>query len=143
MKSKYQKYQKNKLRNPKEMEKAHQEKLRKKAISELEPRYKIYRKKAIQEERMDFAGEEEVSIVGRDALFDILKKLFDLNARISDTDISLIKNAFYTHPEFIAKEKLKFIIDVAYKGGFEEASSFTHTFKRIYGVTPSQYREQR
>ena len=35
------------------------------------------------------------------------------------------------------------IIDVAYKCGFEEASSFTHTFKRIYGVTPSQYREKR
>ena len=34
------------------------------------------------------------------------------------------------------------IIDVAYKCGFEEASSFTHTFKRIYGVSPSQYREK-
>ena len=34
------------------------------------------------------------------------------------------------------------IIDVAYKCGFEEASSFTHPFKRIYGVSPSQYREK-
>lgn len=34
------------------------------------------------------------------------------------------------------------IIDVAYHCGFEEASSFTHTFKRIYGVTPTQYREK-
>ncbi len=33
------------------------------------------------------------------------------------------------------------IVDVAYKCGFDEASSFTHTFKRIYGVTPSKYRE--
>ena len=34
------------------------------------------------------------------------------------------------------------IVDVAFKCGFDEASSFTHTFKRIYGVTPSQYREK-
>ena len=34
------------------------------------------------------------------------------------------------------------IVDVAFKCGFEEASSFTHTFKRIYGITPSQYREK-
>ena len=34
------------------------------------------------------------------------------------------------------------IVDVAFKCGFEEASSFTHTFKRIYGMTPSQYREK-
>lgn len=35
------------------------------------------------------------------------------------------------------------IVDVAFKCGFDEASSFTHTFKRIYGLTPSQYRERR
>ncbi|MBR1546753.1 MAG: tetratricopeptide repeat protein [Prevotella sp.] len=34
------------------------------------------------------------------------------------------------------------IVDVAYQCGFEEASSFTHTFKRIFGMSPSQYREQ-
>ena len=34
------------------------------------------------------------------------------------------------------------IVDVAFKCGFDEASSFAHTFKRIYGVTPSQYREK-
>lgn len=34
------------------------------------------------------------------------------------------------------------IVDVAFKCGFDEASSFTHTFKRIYGITPSQYREK-
>ena len=34
------------------------------------------------------------------------------------------------------------IVDVAFKCGFDEASSFTHTFKRIYGITPTQYREQ-
>jgi AraC-like DNA-binding protein/tetratricopeptide (TPR) repeat protein len=34
------------------------------------------------------------------------------------------------------------IVDVAFKCGFDEASSFTHTFKRIYGVTPTQYREK-
>lgn len=33
------------------------------------------------------------------------------------------------------------IVDVAFKCGFDEASSFAHTFKRIYGQTPSQYRE--
>ncbi len=33
------------------------------------------------------------------------------------------------------------IVDVAFKCGFDEASSFTHTFKRIYGITPTQYRE--
>lgn len=35
------------------------------------------------------------------------------------------------------------IVDVAFKCGFDEASSFTHTFKRIYGISPSQYREKR
>ena len=34
------------------------------------------------------------------------------------------------------------VVDVAFKCGFDEASSFTHTFKRIYGITPSQYRDQ-
>lgn len=34
------------------------------------------------------------------------------------------------------------ITDVALKCGFDEASSFAHTFKRIYGLTPSQYRGQ-
>ena len=34
------------------------------------------------------------------------------------------------------------IVDVAFKCGFDEASSFAHTFKRIYGKTPSQYREK-
>lgn len=33
------------------------------------------------------------------------------------------------------------IVDVAFKCGFDEASNFTHTFKRIYGVTPTQYRK--
>lgn len=33
------------------------------------------------------------------------------------------------------------IIDVASKCGFDEASTFAHTFKRIFGITPTQYRE--
>ena len=32
------------------------------------------------------------------------------------------------------------IVDVAFKCGFDEASSFAHTFKRIFGCTPTQYR---
>jgi AraC-like DNA-binding protein len=32
------------------------------------------------------------------------------------------------------------ILDIAMQCGFEEASSFAHTFKRVYGVSPSQYR---
>lgn len=32
------------------------------------------------------------------------------------------------------------ILDIAMHCGFEEASSFAHTFKRVYGVSPSQYR---
>ncbi len=35
------------------------------------------------------------------------------------------------------------ITEVAYKCGFDDASSFTHTFRRIFGLTPSQYRETR
>jgi AraC-like DNA-binding protein len=31
------------------------------------------------------------------------------------------------------------ISDVAMQCGFEEASSFTRAFKRVYGVAPSQY----
>ena len=34
------------------------------------------------------------------------------------------------------------VVDVAFKCGFDDASSFTHTFKRIYGITPTQYREK-
>jgi AraC-like DNA-binding protein/tetratricopeptide (TPR) repeat protein len=34
------------------------------------------------------------------------------------------------------------VVDVAFKCGFDDASSFTHTFKRVYGITPSQYREK-
>jgi AraC-like DNA-binding protein len=32
------------------------------------------------------------------------------------------------------------ILDIAMQCGFEEASSFTHTFKRVYGISPSQFR---
>lgn len=32
------------------------------------------------------------------------------------------------------------ILDIAMHCGFEEASSFAHTFKRVFGVSPSQYR---
>lgn len=32
------------------------------------------------------------------------------------------------------------ILDIAMQCGFEEASSFAHTFKRVYGVSPSLYR---
>ena len=34
------------------------------------------------------------------------------------------------------------ITDVSFKCGFDETSSFSHTFKRIYGISPTQYREQ-
>ena len=34
------------------------------------------------------------------------------------------------------------IVDVAFKCGFDDASSFTHTFKRVYGISPTQYREK-
>ncbi len=34
------------------------------------------------------------------------------------------------------------VLQVASLCGFEEASSFTHTFKRVYGMSPKQYREQ-
>ena len=33
------------------------------------------------------------------------------------------------------------VLEVASLCGFEEASSFTHTFKRIFGMSPRQYRE--
>lgn len=33
------------------------------------------------------------------------------------------------------------IIEVAEQCGFNDASSFSHTFKRTYGISPSQYRE--
>lgn len=35
------------------------------------------------------------------------------------------------------------ILQVASLCGFEEGSSFTHTFKRVFGMSPKQYREQR
>lgn len=34
------------------------------------------------------------------------------------------------------------ILQVASQCGFEESSSFAHTFKRIFGMSPKQYREQ-
>ena len=34
------------------------------------------------------------------------------------------------------------IVQVATLCGFEEASTFAHTFKRIFGITPTQYREE-
>lgn len=35
------------------------------------------------------------------------------------------------------------IAEVAWQCGFEEASSFTHTFKRIFNISPKQYKEQK
>jgi AraC-like DNA-binding protein len=34
------------------------------------------------------------------------------------------------------------IQDVARQCGFDETSTFSHTFRRTYGVSPSKYREQ-
>jgi AraC-like DNA-binding protein len=43
----------------------------------------------------------------------------------------------------LLKENLDLpILQVASQCGFEEASSFTHTFKRVYGMSPKQYREK-
>ena len=32
------------------------------------------------------------------------------------------------------------VLEVASRCGFEESSSFTHTFKRVYGVSPKEFR---
>ncbi len=44
--------------------------------------------------------------------------------------------------ELLTQQPTLTIADIAMQCGFAEAGSFTRTFHRFYGVTPSQYREQ-
>lgn len=93
------------------------ERIRRLERGRLKTHYVTTKRPALYEERQDYNGYENVSITGRQAFFQVLKKQFDIDVPISEKDLTLIKNAFYTHSEFVDKEKIKFIIDVSYKNG--------------------------
>ena len=44
--------------------------------------------------------------------------------------------------EMLTQQKDLQIADIALACGFSDAGSFTRTFRRFYGVTPSQYRDK-
>ena len=44
--------------------------------------------------------------------------------------------------ELLRSNRNMMIADIAMQCGFTGASSFVRTFKKKYGVTPTQYREQ-
>ena len=87
------------------------------------------------------------SLVVNSRLFgEIIRKLPDgivtvatdglnINVKCGKSDFNIMGLSPDDYPEMP-------VVDVAFRCGFEEASSFTHTFKRIYGMTPSQYREK-
>ena len=102
---------------PEEVDKKIAAKAQRGELGRLDHLYRISKRAAKREEKLDLEGEETVSTKGRQELYEVLKRSFDLGRLISEEDITLIKNAFYTHSEFIDKEKLKFVIDVAYKRG--------------------------
>ena len=121
--------QKTKRLTSEEIEKKRIEKLNRVELKRLEGQYRIRKKVATQEDRLDYEGEEEVLTIGRQALFELLKKQFQLGKLIPEKDITLIKNTFYTHPEFIDKEKIKFIIDVASKqSGLSKVEEVSNEF---------------
>ena len=105
-------------------------------LKELERRYKITRKAAKAEEKLDFEGEEDVPVTGREAFYQVLKKSHQLDKLIDEKDLALIKNALYTHPEFVDKDKIKFILDVAYKrGGLAKVEDNVNEFLSLFRDT--------
>lgn len=88
--------------------------------------YRIRRKQALYEENRELRGEENVSTKRRQAFFHVLKILYDLGESIPDKDVDIIKNAFYTHPDFIDKDKIRFVVEVANKNdGLDKADEVT------------------
>ena len=68
--------QKTKRLTSEEIEKKRIEKLNRVELKRLEGQYRIRKKVATQEDRLDYEGEEEVLTIGRQALFELLKKQF-------------------------------------------------------------------
>lgn len=119
-----------------EIEKSQKEKQRKIELRKLDAIYKSKRKAASKEENLDFYGEDDVSTKGREDFFQILKEAFRLGKYIPEKDISLIKNAMYTHAEFVDKEKIRFVVEVANKtGGIERLEETVKDFLSLFRDT--------
>ena len=104
----------------KEAEKIRQaffEKERKREIRSYAEIYKIYRKLAKKEDKLELDGEENVSTEGRKKFIEILIELQNLDAEISEKDTEIILNTIYMYPEFANKENIRFLISEANKRG--------------------------
>lgn len=81
-----------------------------------------YRHQARQEDSLELDGEENVSIQGRIKFIELLEKLHNLDADISNRDIEFVINAFDMHPEIADTKSIKFLIsDASKKGGIKAA----------------------
>lgn len=123
--AKEQKQQEKALKEEKEIEEA-KERERKRRIRGFAKEYKTYRKAAKKEDNLELDGEENVSTVGRKKFIEILVKLHDLNAEISEKDIQIVLNTIYMYPEIANKECIKFLIsDANKKGGIKSAEKMS------------------
>ena len=90
---------------------------KRKKIQEHEVEYKILRKRARYEDKLELDGEENVPFKYRKEFTDLLIKLAKIGASISDKDIEIVYNTIYMHTEFIEPKYLKFLIMQANKKG--------------------------
>ena len=75
---------------------------------------------------------------------DLAVSVRDLQNKLREEKTSFQKLLDKTRKEkalFYLKNKEMPLVDVAFILGFSEQSSFSHTFKRLTGMTPLQYRQ--
>lgn len=97
-------------------------------IKVYEPEYKRLKKLAIAEDDRDIYGKKNVTISSRQKFADLLIKLYEVGARISNQDIEIIQNAVYLHEEFVNVRYLKLLILSSLRnGGIKEAEDMTNS----------------
>ena len=104
-----------------DQKKEEEKKKKKEKLKEYKQLYKIYKRKAKREDKLELDGEENVSVEGRKAFVEVVMVLKELEIDVLDEDMEIIINTFYIHPEIANKQIIKFIILDAKKWGGVEA----------------------
>ena len=62
-----------------------------------------------------------------------------MNALIGQTPAELLRDSRMKKACELIKQKVLTISEIAFEVGFNDSSHFSKTFKKYYGVAPSQY----
>ena len=111
-------------------EEKNRENLEKERIRKIEgysKEYKVYKKAAKKEDKMEQNGGENVPTDGRIKLIEILTKLNNLDTLISEQDIEIVLNTLYLYPKLANKNNINLLISQANKkGGIKAALLMTN-----------------